>query len=45
MKKIITFSLLMLLLTGCAETTAIKSPCHYSGTNCLPRTKINQWDN
>lgn len=32
-----------MFLTGCAEHPAQKAPCNASGSNCYPRTKINQW--
>lgn len=44
MRQIIIFLVLLGFLSGCAETV-LKAPCNASGSNCWPRTKINQWDN
>lgn len=35
---------MMIFLIGCTHT-ALKAPCNESGSNCWPRTKINQWNN
>ena len=44
MKKIILSLVMLGFLTGCAATV-LKAPCNSSGSNCWPRTKINQWNN
>lgn len=43
MKKLIIISILSAFLWGCVEQPALKAPCNDSGSNCSPRTKINQW--
>lgn len=44
MQNILTI-LLILSLTACTTTPALKAPCNYSGSNCGPKIKINQWNN
>ena len=44
MIKTIVLMVLIGFLGGCAGNT-LKAPCNASGSNCWPRTKINQWDN
>lgn len=45
MNRIIVCLLSIFYLVGCTTTPALKAPCNASGSNCWPRTKINQWNN
>lgn len=44
MRQLIICLVLIGFMTGCAQHV-LKAPCNASGSNCWPRTKINQWDN
>lgn len=44
MKKLVMALVLLGFLSGCAESS-LKAPCNATGSNCLPRIKINQWNN
>jgi hypothetical protein len=44
MRKLIAILLLgIFVLVACSEQPPMKAPCNASGSNCYPRTKINQW--
>ncbi len=40
----INLLLIVITLNGCASTT-LKAPCNSTGSDCLPKIKINQWNN
>ena len=44
MQKLLITLLMAIVLAGCAEPNPPKAPCNASGSNCYPRTSINQWD-
>lgn len=43
-KVIVLTLLLTCFLSGCIST-ALKAPCNSTGSDCLPKIKINQWNN
>jgi hypothetical protein len=43
MKKMLIVFVLLGCLAGCAQNV-LKAPCNAAGSNCWPRTKINQWN-
>jgi hypothetical protein len=43
--NIILLSIVLAISLNACTSTTLKAPCNSTGSDCLPKIKINQWSN